>query len=52
MEDAPEMGINLIEAGHYFTEQPVLDFFESLLSKIDPTLVIQKLESNVIGFVS
>ena len=52
MMDAPEMGINLVEAGHFFTEQPVLDFLESLLSRIDPTLVIQKLQSNVIGFVS
>ena len=51
MEDAPEMGINLIEAGHFFTEHPVLDFFESILHRIDPTLTIQKLKSNVIGFV-
>ena len=52
MEDAPEMGINLIEAGHFFTEHPVLDFFETLLHRIAPTLVIQKLKSNVIGFIS
>ena len=52
MMDAPEMGINLVEAGHFFTEHPVLDYLEGLLSKIDPTLVIQKLESNVIGFIS
>ena len=52
MEDAPEMGINLIEAGHFFTEHPVLDFFESILHRIDTTLIIQKLKSNVIGFIS
>ncbi len=51
MEDAPEMGINLIEAGHFFTEHPVLDFFEKILRTIDPSLFIQKLNSNVIGFV-
>ncbi len=46
LEDAPELGINLIEAGHYYTEQAVLGFFEELLSFIDPTVVCHTAASN------
>ena len=46
MEDAPELGINLIEAGHYYSEQPVLEFFEELLLLIDPSIVIKMIASN------
>ena len=48
MEEAAELGINLIEAGHYFTEAPVCDFFASMLARIDPTLSVQILNSNMI----
>ena len=48
MEEAAEMGINLLEAGHYFTENPVVERFAQLLSRIDSTLEIQTLPSNVI----
>lgn len=41
MEEAPEMGINLIEAGHYATEFPVTKFFESLINKIDPKIITE-----------
>ena len=51
MEEAPEMGINLIEAGHYFTEQPVTDFFRTLLLDFDPDLYVEIAESNVIKVI-
>ena len=46
MEEAQEMGINLVEAGHYFTEQPVTGFFYELLRDADPTLEIETASSN------
>ena len=46
MEDAPELGINLIEGGHYYTEQAVLTFFEELLSLIDPAIMCHSIASN------
>ncbi len=46
MEDAPELGINLIEGGHYYTEQAVLTFFEELLSLIDPQVTCYSIASN------
>lgn len=45
MEEAAEMGINLIEAGHYATEFPVTAFFSHLLSKIDPKLTVETVGS-------
>ena len=48
MEEAAEMGINLIEAGHYFTEQPVTEFFKELLFDFDPTVYAEIAFSNVI----
>lgn len=48
MEEAPEMGINLIEAGHYFTEQPVTDFFRQLLVGFDQDLYVEVAPSNII----
>ena len=48
MEEAPEMGINLIEAGHYFTEQPVTDFFRELLVNFDPDLYVEVAPSNIV----
>jgi len=36
--DAPEAGMNLIEAGHFYTEQPVCERLRELLLAIDPTL--------------
>lgn len=37
MIDAPETGINLIEAGHYFTEFPVLPVLEKFVHLADAT---------------
>lgn len=48
MTDAPEMGINLIEAGHYFTERPVLSALSSFVKEADETIEILFAESNVI----
>lgn len=48
MEEAAEMGINLIEAGHYFTEQPITEFLRDLLYSFDPTLSIEIVSSNLI----
>ena len=41
MEEAAEMGINLIEAGHYATEFPVTSFFAHLISKIDSKINVE-----------
>ena len=48
MAEAPEMGLNMIEAGHYFTEQPVTEFFRDLLLEIDSELYVEVASSNVI----
>lgn len=36
MVDAPEMGLSLIVAGHYHTEQPVLDMLLDLVEELVP----------------
>lgn len=51
MEEASEMGINLIEAGHYFTEYPVTSFFLSLISSIDGNAYIEIIDSNMIKLI-
>lgn len=48
MEEATEMGINLVEAGHYFTEYPVTEFFSKLVSDIDGNAYIEIADSNMI----
>lgn len=52
MEEAPEMGINLIEAGHYFTEQPVTEFFRELLLDFDSTIYTEIVDSNNIKSIT
>ena len=51
MEEASELGINLIEAGHYHTEAPVLDFLAELLSTYDMSLTVDFADSNMIEVV-
>jgi len=51
MEEAAEMGINLIEAGHYFTEFPVTSFFSTLVSSLDGNAYIEIADSNMIRAV-
>lgn len=48
MEEAAEMGINLIEAGHYFTENPVTGYLANLVSSIDGNAYIEIADSNMI----
>lgn len=51
MEEAEEMGINLIEAGHFFTEHPVTSFFQSLLMRLDTDMYVEIVDSNVIKLI-
>ena len=48
MEEAAEMGINLVEAGHYATEFPVTKFFEHMINKIDPKIQVEIVGSYMI----
>jgi dinuclear metal center YbgI/SA1388 family protein len=49
MEEAAEMGINLVEAGHYATEFPVTSFFAHLISKLDPRIDVEIIGSYMIA---
>ena len=46
MVDAPETGMNLIEAGHYYTEFPVCRVLEQLLRSIVPESNIEIFNGN------
>ena len=48
MEDAADMGINLVEAGHYFTEFPVTSFFEKLILEVSDDAYVEIADSNMI----
>jgi putative NIF3 family GTP cyclohydrolase 1 type 2 len=52
MEEASEMGINLIEAGHFFTEQQITEFFRDLLLDFDPDMYVEIVNSNLIKTIS
>ena len=49
MVEAPEMGINLLEAGHYFTETHITAFFAELTNEILPSAETEEFASNVIA---
>jgi len=51
MEEASELGINLIEAGHYHTEAPVLNFLAELITSCDMSLTVDFADSNMIEIV-
>lgn len=51
MVEAPEMGINLLEAGHYFTETHITAFFVELTNEIIPSATCEEFASNVISFL-
>ena len=51
MAEAGEMGINLIEAGHFFTEHPVTQFFQTILHRLDPDMYVEIMDSNVIKLI-
>jgi len=38
LTDAPDMGINLIEAGHFYTEYPILHRLQAYLAEADSTI--------------
>ena len=46
MTDARESGINLVEAGHFYTEAPVLAYLESLIQSLDNTIETTVFDSN------
>lgn len=48
MTDAPEAGMNLLEAGHYFTEQPVTETLKRMLLAILPDAEADIYESNTV----
>lgn len=48
MLDAYDMGINVIEAGHYYTEAPVLDKLCAMIKEADGAIVIRYFDSNAV----
>lgn len=51
MEEAAEMGLNLIEGGHYATEFPVTSFFAHLVTKLDPRIEVEIIGSDMCRIV-
>lgn len=51
MAEAAEMGINLIEAGHFFTEHPVTEYFANIINRIAPDIYVQTVNSNLIKII-
>ena len=51
LTDAPDMGINLIEAGHFYTEQPVCDVLKKMIEEIDESIVCDVTSSNRIKLI-
>ena len=49
--DAKDLGINIVEAGHFFTENPVCKSIEKDLIKICPSLITEIYNSNAIKCV-
>ena len=48
MTDAPEMGINMVEAGHFYTENHITAFFCDLVAEIAPNAVAEEFDAGVI----
>ena len=48
MTDAPETGINLIEAGHYYTEAHITGFFAEMLTDLIPDVQVEEFGSNIL----
>ena len=51
MEEAADMGINLVEAGHYFTEFQVTSFFSKLVLELDDGMYVEIADSNMIKVI-
>ncbi len=48
LTDAPDLGLNLIEGGHFHTENPVCRRIEEMLRQIDPTVTVDCIVSNTV----
>lgn len=48
MEEAAERGINMVEAGHYYTEQRVTEFFAAIIGEAIPEAVVETVDSNML----
>ncbi len=48
MTDAPELGLNMIEAGHYYTETHITSRFAELVAEIAPEAGAEEFASNII----
>ncbi len=51
LTDTPELGINLVAAGHFYTENPVCQTLEAMLREIDPALTVTVADSNRIRVI-
>lgn len=51
MEEAPERAINLIEAGHYYTELPITEYFADLVGRFDGNAYVEIADSNMIKVI-
>lgn len=51
MTDAPDMGINLIEAGHFYTENPVCTVLVEIIREADPNVACDTYHSNTIKLI-
>ena len=51
LTDAPECGMNLIAAGHFYTENLICDRLASLVKEADPNLEVHVTNSNAVRFV-
>ncbi|MCQ2414303.1 MAG: Nif3-like dinuclear metal center hexameric protein [Clostridia bacterium] len=52
MAEAGELGINLIEAGHYYTECRITEFFLGLVSRFVPDAFIEVADSNLLRMIN
>lgn len=48
MTDAPELGINMVEAGHFYTETHITEYFADILRDFLPEAEFEEFSSNVI----
>ena len=46
LTDCPERGMNLLAAGHFYTENPVCQALKAILLEIDPALTVDVTDSN------
>ena len=49
--DAQDMGINIVEAGHFYTENPVCEALEAKIKELDGNIETEIFNSNNIKFI-